>query len=143
MDAAFARLTDFEAHRRQALRRGIEVVRTDDLTEPAPGMGWELRFTYRSKPRLLRARLESLAPPEGFVIVSRAGGLSGRLEVELMALAARRTRMRIGLDLRPRSLPARLLLQSLKLRKARLDQKFAARIAALAAELDGRLTDFA
>ncbi len=143
IEEAFERLADFEAHRHQALRRGIEVARTDDLGRIAPGTSWELRFTYRSRPRLLRARLEGFTPPEGFVLVGRSGGISTRLELELMAQAARRTRMRVGLELRPRTLPARLIVQSLKLRKARLDQKFAARIADLAAELDGRDPEFA
>ncbi len=55
------------------------------------------------------------------------------MSVELLELGAKRTRMHSSIDITPRSLTARLFLQSLRLARTKLDRKFDQRIAQLAA----------
>ncbi len=49
----------------------------------------------------------------------------------MIALSPSKTRLKLSVDLRPQTLSARLLVQSLKLAKGNLDKKFDARVAEL------------
>ena len=138
IDFVFARAADFEEHMRQAMRRGIAVSRTDSLPGIAVGMCWNVRFDWRGKRRQLNGRLSLYQPPERFCVESVSGGIDSLFEIELIALSPGRTRLRAGLEMRPRSMPARLLIQSLKLGKGRLSNGFARRVAAFAEETEVR-----
>ena len=50
--------------------------------------------------------------------------LEGTARAELVTLSARRTRMTIVAEVRPKTLAARLILQSMRLAKGRLQRKF-------------------
>jgi hypothetical protein len=60
------------------------------------------------------------------------------MKVELVALSRGRTRLSVELELKPRSISARLLVQSLKLARANLNKKFHLRMADYARELEDR-----
>ncbi|MEM6307898.1 MAG: SRPBCC family protein, partial [Pseudomonadota bacterium] len=56
--------------------------------------------------------------------------------IDVLALSASRSRMVVGVDLKPQTLTARLLVQSLKLAKASLTRKFKDRVAGYAADIE-------
>ncbi len=141
IDFVFRHAADFEAHARQAMRRGIEVARADNLDEPAPGMCWNLRFSYRGKARRMFGELVEFEAPTGFAIQSESGGIESRFEAEFLTLSQGRTRLRAGLQISPRTLSARLLVQSMKLAKGRLSDAFAARVAQFAEDLEDRYVE--
>ena len=64
--------------------------------------------------------------------------IEGQAGIDLMALAARRTRLNITVDLQPRTIGARLILQSMRLAKARLNRRFAERVAQFCTEIETR-----
>lgn len=132
----FRSLTEFEGWERAAMRRGAEVNRTDRLTSIGPGMAWQAKFSYRSKPRDLILQLTGVDKPAQLIFEVQSSALSGHANIELMELGARRTRMHVVVEITPRSLTARLFLQSLRLARARIDRKFDQRIAQLAAEIE-------
>ena len=53
-----------------------------------------------------------------------------------IALSRKRTRVIVGLDMRPRTLSARLLIQSLKFAKANLYSRFEARVGRFAKDIE-------
>jgi hypothetical protein len=55
--------------------------------------------------------------------------VEGVLEVGVTPLGAARSRVGVAMEWRPLTLPGRLLLQSLRLVKGSLDDRFAARVA--------------
>lgn len=128
VEFVFRRASDFAVFEKQALRRGIEVSRIDDLTETRPGMRWDAGFTFRGRPRRVKAELAKYDDPNAYLIQSVSGGVDIDLTVDFMALARGKTRIIVGLDLRPTTLPARLLIQSLKFAKANLYSRFEARV---------------
>jgi hypothetical protein len=138
IEVVFAQVTDFEALERAALRRGAEVQRTDSLRKAGVGMGWSASFMARGRKRQLEIRLMEFDPPHALLFDSVAQGLETELKIELLALSRGRTRLSIKLDLKPRTISARLLVQSLKLARANLNKKFHLRMADYARELEER-----
>ena len=138
IDYVFKRATDFRAFERQALRRGIEIARVDDLGQDAVGLRWKAAFPYRGKRRDVDAELIQLDAPNQLLIQSESGGISAEFGVEFMPMSANRTRVKIGLQMLPKTLPARMLVQSLKFAKSSLDVRFARRVEQFGTELQER-----
>lgn len=138
IDYVFACASDFGGIEKQALRRGIAIERTDELTEDGIGMCWKAAFSYRGKPRNVEAELTHFDAPNNIVIQSISGGLNGDFDVEFLPLSRNRTRMRIGLQMLPKSLTARLLIQSLKFAKSSLDTRFSKRVESFGADIESR-----
>ena len=134
----FEHASDFDGHLRQALRRGINVRRVDTLGVNTVGMCWNAGFEFRGKQRKIDGQLTQIDAPNGFQIQSVSGGLESAFDVELLQLSPGRTRILAGLDIRPKTLSSRLLIQSLKLGKNRLDERFARRVASFAREIEDR-----
>lgn len=134
----FRIISDFEAWERAAMRRGAEVARTDKLRAVAAGMRWAARFSYRSKPRNMELELTQIDSPHLLRFAGISQAIEGVASIDLMELGGKRTRMHVVLDVSPRSLTARLFLQSLRLARARIDRKFDQRAAQLAGEIEAR-----
>lgn len=139
LDQVFAELTDFETVERQALRRGIEVQRLDNVVGTGAGMAWKTGFRFRGKMRNADIKLVDYAPPERVQFHSVSGGLEVQMVMELVALSRARTRINLVTEFKPKTLSARLLVQSLKLAKGGVDKRFRNRMAGLAKDLEDRL----
>lgn len=131
-------MTDFEAWERSAMRRGAEVERTDKLTRPGPGMTWAARFSYRSKMRSIDLRLVMMEQPSTLSFAAQSKAIEGTAKLDLMEMSSRRTRVHVVVEVSPRSLAARLFLQSLRLARGRIDRKFEQRVAQLASDIESR-----
>ncbi len=140
----FRQLSDFAGWERAAMRRGVEVSRADTLQNvapgqnAAPGMSWLIKFRYRGKDRRLTIRLDALERPGHLAFSGLSAVVEGKVTIELMELAACRTRIHVRLDIKPKSLAARIYVQSMRLMKARVERRFAQRLAQLAAEIEDR-----
>lgn len=132
----FAVLSDFEMFERQALRRGAEIKRVDNLAVKGVGMTWDLAFTLRSKVRELTVEMTEYDMPNRMVFESRSPSLGGHMVVDLVALSPNRTRLSIQIELKPQNLSARLLVQSLKLAKNNINKRFEKRIAIFARDTE-------
>ena len=133
IDQVYARVTDFATFERQMLRRGAEVRRVDAGQPARVGSAWDVAFTFRGRDRRLRATVTRMDAPTDVVVAIAANGMDGVTTVELVALSPRRTRLAVTIDLSARSLSARLLLQSLKLAKSNLSNRFKKRVSDFAA----------
>lgn len=132
----FRALADFESWERAAMRRGAEVARTDKLRQPGAGMSWRAHFPFRGKSRQLDARLLTLISPSKLGFSAQSLAIEADATFDLVEMSARRTRLHLSLDTTPRNLTARLFIQSLRLARARIDRKFAFRVAQLVAEIE-------
>ena len=128
IDYVFDQASDFAGFEKQAMRRGIEIARADGLTVTSAGMRWDAVFAFRGKPRKMKAELATYDAPNAFLIHSHSAGVDAALSVDFMALSRSKTRITVGLELRPTNLSARLLIQSLKFAKANLYSRFEARV---------------
>ena len=138
IDEVFAMLSDFEGYERSAIRRGIEVQRERDMHPPGRGMAWTARFSLRGKPRDLTLQLAQYDRPTAMRFEADSQGLDGTLTLDLLSLSKRRTRLAVVLEVKPKTLSARLLVQSFRLAKATLNKRFKLKVAAFAKSLEER-----
>ncbi|VCU61101.1 FIG01073719: hypothetical protein [Tritonibacter mobilis] len=140
---AFAAVTDFESFERSAIRRGVEVHRNGDGSTAPEDLSWDVVFMFRGSERKMRLEILEYDAPNVVVFSATGSGMTGELRVDLMALSSQRTRMTVRLDLRPKTLAARLLVQSLKLARNKLNRKFRKRVAEFAMLIEERQTQIA
>jgi len=134
----FEQVTDFDGFERMALRRGADVQRTDTLAAPGVGMSWSGSGKIRGKTRDITAQVTRYDPATDLCLSAQSDGFDIGLEVELVALSPGRTRMRVSVELSPRNLSARLLLQSAKLARRNLTQRYKERISGYALDMEKR-----
>ena len=134
----FRALSDFEGWERAAMRRGAEVERTDRLTHIGVGVAWKALFSYRSRPRRLDLQLVTYDSPSHLGFAGQSQAVEGTARVDMMEMSTRRTRIHVVAEVTPRTLAARLFLQSLRLARARIDRKFEQRVAKMAADVEQR-----
>jgi len=137
---AFAAITDFESFERSAIRRGIEVQRIGTLAPSQGDLAWDAAFVFRGTQRNMHLSLTDFDPPNAITLAASGNGMTGDMQVELLALSPRRTRMSVALSLTPKTLAARLLVQSLKLARNKLNRKFRLRVAEFAKLTEERLS---
>ncbi|MCB2110329.1 MAG: SRPBCC family protein [Defluviimonas sp.] len=135
-EEVFAALSDFEGFERAALRRGAEVTRNDPTVPVARGAVWNLRFPLRGKMRRLLCEMTEYDAPRAMRFAGQSTGYTAQLDMALLALSKSRTRIAVELEIRPRTLPARLLLQSVRLSKASYARRFEARVQKFAIDLE-------
>lgn len=138
IDYVFAQVSDFGALERLLRRRGADVQRIVDRSPPAPGMTWDTSFDMRGKQRQMRLELIACEPPAGMRFAATSKSINADLDVALLALSRGRTRLALVAELKPLTLSARLTLQSLKLAKGNIAQRFEMRIASYANDLEDR-----
>lgn len=138
VEQVFAALCDVTRFERAALRRGARLRRLDDLPAPAPGMAWDMAFRFRGKPRNMVAQIRRLDPPALVEYAGASANVELSVVVSLLALSRTQTRMHVELLLRPRSLGARLLVQSARLARPRLTRKYAEAVRRLARDIETR-----
>lgn len=138
IDLVWAALSDFEGWERAAMRRGAEVARTDSLRSPGVGMAWQGRFLYRGKERKTDVKLTEMVTKSALGFTGQSSAIEADARVELIEMSIKRTRLHVTMEVKPRSLGARLFLQSLRLARAKVDRKFETRVAQLAEDLETR-----
>jgi len=137
-DFVFRAMSDFQALERAAMRRGIEVSRLDARTRTEPGMSWLVRAPVRGRIRDITITLTRCVPDQVLETTAESGGIDALGSIELVALSRTRTRVQVGLEVKPKTFTTRLLVQSLKLAKHTLDARFARRVAEMARHIEKR-----
>ena len=140
IEDVFALLSEFETFERSAIRRGIDVQRMTDISTPRAGITWHVQFNLRGKKRKLDLVMAEYDRPNTMRIDARSPGLDGYMSLDLLALSQKRTRMAVALELKPKTLSARLLVQSFKLAKSNLTKRFKLRVAEFAKGMEDRIS---
>lgn len=134
----FAILSEFESYERSAIRRGIEVQRVDPRAAIGAGMAWDAQFNLRGRPREMHVVLKQFEPPQLMRFEGHSKGITSIVNIELLALSPRRTRLSFDIELGAKTLSARLFLQSLKLARKNLARRFKLRMAEFAKDVEER-----
>ncbi|MEX0283261.1 MAG: SRPBCC family protein [Paracoccaceae bacterium] len=124
IDRVFAHVSNFEAFERNAIRRGAEIERESASMQPTLGMAWKVRFEFRGRARKVKVKLSELDQPNMLRFDAVGQGVDGFMVIDLLPLSPRRTRLSVLLEIEPKTLSARLLLQSMRLAKTNLNRRF-------------------
>lgn len=138
IQSVFDMVSDFERFERMAMRRGIDVRRISGAFPVAAGTEWETEFKMRGKPRQMSVVMTDCDRPSQMRFEANSKGMNGITTVDFLALSQRRTRLSVEMSLTAKSLPARLLLQSMKLGQSRFRKQFQMRLSEFARELEQR-----
>lgn len=134
----FDQLVDFDGWERAAMRRGADVIRSDKLRQIGPGATWDANFRYRGKDRAVTIRLDSLAPQTAMGLTAISQLVDGVMGIDLLDLGVARTRFVARLEVKPKTLAARIYVQSLRLARSRVERSFAQKVAQFTAEIEDR-----
>lgn len=138
IDAVFAAVTDFSAFERQVLRRGAELRRLDQPQRHGAGAAWDAAFQFRGRDRRVTIEVTEMDAPNGLRFSGDSQGVRFDGGVELIALARAHTRMTLSLSVAPKTLSARLLVQSLKLARGSINRRIGARVEQFARDVELR-----
>jgi hypothetical protein len=138
MENVFEMLCAFDYYERAAMRRGADVARVNDWRIAEVGAKWNAEFMLRGKLRKIQLEIARFDRPTALVLNMTSKGLSGVIGFDLIELSRTKTRMIVGFELRPLTLPARLLVQSLKLTKTSLTKRYKQRVADYVEEMEDR-----
>lgn len=135
----FAAFSDFEAWERAGMRRGAQIVRTDSLgSHIGSGLTWQVKFSFRSKMRVVDLQLERIVAPQQLEFSAQSPAMEASLVIEIAEMSALRSRIHVVSDVTPRTLTAKLFIQSLRLARAKADRKYALRISEIATDITAR-----
>lgn len=139
-DEVFAAFTDFDHFERMALRHGADVVRADQ--DAATGLpSWEVSVPFRGRERRFHVALVEMTSPEVLRFEGRSDGLEMPVSVEFMGLSRKRTRVTVVIELRPKTLPARLVVHSAKLARKAISRRLRRRFSQLARRVEARIAE--
>lgn len=138
IQAVFDQLIDARALEHGVMRRGIELKRSHSGDLLVQGEELSSRFKFRGRQRDVAATIRELRGPEHIVFDTRSGGMELASALNLVALSPTQTRIDLGVNLKPKTLSARLLVQSLKLTRNTVDRKMRHRFSEFARTLEDR-----
>jgi hypothetical protein len=128
IQSVYAAASNFPAIERQVEKRGVAVERDPDAPDTGPGKRWTARANWRGREHVILSELVSIDEGQGYAIESSSGGVVCMTVVDMVALSRTRTRLLVSMELRPTTLSSRLLVQSLRLAKARLNGRLKSRM---------------
>ncbi|GFE64874.1 SRPBCC family protein [Litoreibacter roseus] len=138
IEQTFEMLSDFENYERAAIKNGADVVRVDQATAKGVGMSWRATAPVRGRMRSFAVTLTEYEKPSVMRFDAESGGMIINFVIDLVPLSRNRTRVRMELDIRPRTLSARLLMQSVRLARNTLNRRYKRRIANFGEDLEDR-----
>jgi hypothetical protein len=137
-DKLFDRITDIPAIERAALRKGVTMKRLDAMMEKGAGMSWDVAFRLRGKDRQMIVDVARFEHPAQVEYAGTSSSFEVGLVLVLTELTKGRTRLSTELELKPRTLGARLLLQSARLGRGNLERRYDERVKSFLRELERR-----
>lgn len=137
IEYAFGQVGDFGTFERQALRRGADVRRLDSGPVKV-GSAWDVAFKFRGKDRRMRLTVAALEQPNLIHLDAISPNIEATAHIDLVPLSPHRTRIAVAINIGAKTLSARLLLQSLKLAKSNLTNRFKKRVADFSQDIEDR-----
>ena len=102
------------------------------------GAEWRIRGHFRGKARKVQIRVEELTQDQRIGLGIDSPSVEGTTRLEVMALSARRSRLRVDLEVKPKTLAARLFINTMRLAKGRVQARFETRLGQLGARIKDR-----
>lgn len=141
VEFVFDTLSDFGFWERAALRRGAEVTRTDKLRAPGAGMAWMIRFGWRGRERQMHVVIKQMERPHILSLDGDSPAAEGGAVMEVVALSSSRARILVQTTVKPRTLAARLMVQSMRIARGKVTARFDKNLRKLAQIIEERYAE--
>lgn len=138
IDYVFDQVTDFATFERSIMRRGGDVERLTGDGTPELGMSWQMKFQMRGKERTVKAELTQLDAPNSLTIDVTSPNADGEMVVELVALSRARTRLIVTASAVAKTVPAKLLFQTMRFARSKTDARFKGMVTNFAEDVEKR-----
>lgn len=138
IERVFVILSDFAALEAVAPKYNVEMKRLDSLTEAGVGLSWDIGFRLRGKAREVIVDVTRFEAPQFLEFSGVSKTFELKLKIALSALSAGQTRMKMVTEVTPRTLGARLIVQSAKLARGRITKRYERGVAQIAQEIAAR-----
>lgn len=138
IDFVFGQVTDFAGFERSIMRRGGDVERVEGGGAAIVGTKWNVKFRLRGKERKVKAEIVSVDAPNNMNIAINSPNLKGSTVVELVALSKGRTRLIVTVEAAAKSIPAKLLFQSVRFARGRTQKRFDTLVTGFAEDVEAR-----
>ncbi|MDQ1899651.1 hypothetical protein RAH32_04235 [Paracoccus sp. WLY502] len=125
----FGIISDFSRSERSLRARGAQVRRIDPAQDPGTGLGWIIDFNWRGQGRKVRLDVTRFDRPSHITLDGHSDQFDLSINMTVVALSRVKSRLLFETEIRPRTMRARLLLQTAKLGKSQLGRKYDQRIA--------------
>lgn len=126
-------LTNFASHQKRAILAGIDA--KPNLTGPEV-YSWNLDFEWRNKERKMKLMVANLQRPESMNLSGDSSNLLAEVDLKLLELSPKLTRMRVKASINGKTLRARLMVQSARLAKQTIQKRLQNRLAGLGSEIE-------
>lgn len=136
--AVYATLIDHAAWEREAIRNGVEIERPAGTPAMGVGAEWRVRGHFRGKARKMLLRINDLTPGQRIAMGIDSPSVDGLTSLEVMVLSPRRSRLRVDLEVKPKTLAARLFINTMRLAKGRVQARFEKGLARLGSRIKER-----
>jgi uncharacterized protein YndB with AHSA1/START domain len=137
IEYVFEHVTDFASFERSIMRRGGDVERVSG-GDAMVGTKWQVKFLLRGAERVVNAEVVAVEAPNAITINVTSKSADATLQVDLVALSPARTRLNVNATAAAKSIPAKLLFQSVKFARAKNKNKFNALVASFADDVETR-----
>lgn len=127
----FAQVSDADALENGLRKRGGKIARSPRDGIQA-GTTWDARVSFRGKSRVVTMVLEEITENECMVFRGGSAGMDLSGVVTTVALSPTVTRLSMEIEAKPKTLAARLLIQSAKLARGKISEKFKERVGGFA-----------
>jgi hypothetical protein len=133
-----AYLCDNATWEREAIRRGVEVERPADMPLTGVGAGWRIRVPFRGRVRKVLLRVDEIVQDQTIAYSFEGQALVGNSVLEMKALSPRRSRLKVTIEAKPKTLAARLFLNTLRLARRKVEERLEKRVGQLGARIEER-----
>jgi hypothetical protein len=134
----FATLIDHPSWEREAVRNGVEIERPPGTPDSGVGATWQIRGHFRGKARKVLIRIEDLTPDQRLGLLLDSPSIEGISRIEVMVLSPRRSRVRADIEVKPKTLAARLFINTMRLAKGRVQARFEKSLGQLSTRIKDR-----
>ncbi len=135
-DFTFARFTNYIRYEDMARNFGADIRRVGGFTDVSEGATWRGSMAIQGRTRGVEAVVVAYDPSDYARVDTTVGGMSVVFEMRFEALDGEKTRLVSTAELKAKTLAARLIIQSAKLARKRLQAKISSKIVALANEYE-------
>lgn len=135
-DAVFAALSNFERWESQARASGVSLSRLD----PDAGLGtaWRVVADFKGLRRRFVARIVACHAPDRLDLALEGDGMSALIPARIVPRGAGTSTLLAEIDMRPETLKARLMVQSLRFARGALIQRLDRALAQFATTVEAR-----